>query len=377
MEGCNSQWKLAVAVTGLMVAVYLNGCLGASPAAESTAPTPLVQSEMETSPEDNSATAENELSDSIVGKENVVAIAAGANAFLNLLTESERSSIVYALDDPKRSNWSNLPAGLVRFDRNGIRIGDLNNDQTTALNEFLALSLSADGYRTVMEVVGADGVLAQSSNSRRLRFGADNYWLAFFGQPSATEPWGWQFGGHHLAFNVAVGAEHLTMSPTFIGVEPATYATGSQTAAPLEEELQAGLMLINSLAEDQQNASKVPRRPQETYTGAGKDGVIPNFEGSRVSIWSPGQQQSLLETVALWVGMMPNPSASLRLAEIESDLDETYFAWNGNLDGSGSIYYRIQGPQLIIEFSTQGRVAASGGHYHSVYRDPTNEYGLG
>ena len=377
MEGCNSQWKLAVAVTGLMIAVYLNGCLGASPAAESTAPTPLVQSEMETSPEDNSATAENELSDSIVGKENVVAIAAGANAFLNLLTESERSSIVYTLDDPKRSNWSNLPAGLVRFDRNGIRIGDLNNDQTTALNEFLALSLSADGYRTVMEVVGADGVLAQSSNSRRLRFGADNYWLAFFGQPSATEPWGWQFGGHHLAFNVAVGAEHLTMSPTFIGVEPATYATGSQTAAPLEEELQAGLMLINSLAEDQQNASKVPRRPQETYTGAGKDGVIPNFEGSRVSIWSPGQQQSLLETVALWVGMMPNPSASLRLAEIESDLDETYFAWNGNLDGSGSIYYRIQGPQLIIEFSTQGRVAASGGHYHSVYRDPTNEYGLG
>ena len=377
MQSCNSQWKLAVAVASLMVAVYLNGCLGAPAEEKSTAPAPTVQSDLETTSAEKGATAKNELSDSIVGKENVVAIAAGANAFLNLLTESERSSIVYALDDPKRSNWSNLPAGLVRFDRNGIRIGDLNNDQTTALNEFLGLSLSADGYRTVMEVVGADGVLAQSSNSRRLRFGADNYWLAFFGQPSATEPWGWQFGGHHLAFNVAVGADHLTMSPTFIGVEPASYATGSQTAAPMEEELQAGLMLINSLAEDQQTAAKVRRRPQESYTGAGKDGVIPNFEGSRVSVWSPGQQQSLLETVALWVGMMPNPSASLRLAEIESDLDETYFAWNGNLDGSGSIYYRIQGPQLIIEFSTQGRVAASGGHYHSVYRDPTNEYGLG
>ena len=377
MQSCNSQWKLAVAVASLMVAVYLNGCLGAPAEEKSTAPAPTVQSDLETTSAEKGATAKNELSDSIVGKENVVAIAAGANAFLNLLTESERSSIVYALDDPKRSNWSNLPAGLVRFDRNGIRIGDLNNDQTTALNEFLGLSLSADGYRTVMEVVGADGVLAQSSNSRRLRFGADNYWLAFFGQPSATEPWGWQFGGHHLAFNVAVGADHLTMSPTFIGVEPASYATGSQTAAPMEEELQAGLMLINSLAEDQQTAAKVRRRPQESYTGAGKDGVIPNFEGSRVSVWSPGQQQSLLETVALWVGMMPNPSASLRLAEIESDLDETYFACNGNLDGSGSIYYRIQGPQLIIEFSTQGRVAASGGHYHSVYRDPTNEYGLG
>lgn len=44
-------------------------------------------------------------------------------------------------------------------------------------------------------------------------------------------------------------------------------------------------------------------------------------------------------------------------------------------DGSGSVYYRIQGPHLLIEFSTQGNPGDSAGHNHSVYRDPTREYG--
>lgn len=33
------------------------------------------------------------------------------------------------------------------------------------------------------------------------------------------------------------------------------------------------------------------------------------------------------------------------------------------------------GPSLLIEFSTQSALGAAGGHYHSIYRNPTNEYG--
>ena len=64
------------------------------------------------------------------------------------------------------------------------------------------------------------------------------------------------------------------------------------------------------------------------------------------------------------------------MAEIEADLDGTYFGWHGNTDGSGPAYYRIQGPAVIIEYSTQSGVGADSGHYHSIYRDPTNEYGV-
>ncbi len=50
------------------------------------------------------------------------------------------------------------------------------------------------------------------------------------------------------------------------------------------------------------------------------------------------------------------------MAEIEAELAEVRFAWNGRTDGSGSIYYRIQGPTLLIEFSTRGSLGAAGGH---------------
>ena len=68
-------------------------------------------------------------------------------------------------------------------------------------------------------------------------------------------------------------------------------------------------------------------------------------------------------------------SAEVRLAEITAELGDTYFAWHGNADGSRRIYYPIQGPTLIIEFSTQGNLGGDAGHYLSIYRNPANEYG--
>ena len=73
--------------------------------------------------------------------------------------------------------------------------------------------------------------------------------------------------------------------------------------------------------------------------------------------------------------MLPPQNARMRMEEIESHLNDTYLAWHGPTDGAGAIYYRIQGPDLIIEFSTRGEIGAGSGHYHSIYRDPTNEYG--
>lgn len=199
--------------------------------------------------------------------------------------------------------------------------------------------------------------------------------LAFFGEPSAADPWAWQFGGHHLAVNVTVIRGRSYLSPTLVGIEPASYDAGGYTAAPLASEVEAGLALINSLDDDSREAAQVENRPRELWAGAGKDGVEPPMEGARVSEWNQAQQALLMDTVALWVGLLPSASAEIRLAEIRADLDTTRFAWYGEEDGSGAIYYRVQGPSLIIEFSTQGNLGHQTGHYHSIYRDPTNEYG--
>ena len=124
-----------------------------------------------------------------------------ANAFLDALGADQRSAALLALDSPLRPNWSNLPPSMTRFDHNGVRIGDLDAGQTELMHDFLRAALSPDGYAKVVGIVGAEDALAASSGRQ---LSADNYWLAFFGEPSANDPWGWQFGGHHLAVNVTV-----------------------------------------------------------------------------------------------------------------------------------------------------------------------------
>ena len=307
---------------------------------------------------------------SVAASETSAAVDA-ANAFLDALAKDQRSAALLAFDSPLRPNWSNLPPGMTRFERNGVRIGDLDAVQTALMHEFLRVALSPDGYAKVVGIVGAENALAASS-SRQLS--ADNYWLAFFGEPSLESPWAWQFGGHHLAVNATVIDGRSYLSPTLVAIEPASYEAEGVTVAPLAGEVQAGLALMKALDDAQRAAARV-QRPNELWAGAGKDGVLPPLEGSGVAAWSDPQQALLLDAVALWVGLLPAASAEARLAEIAADLADTYFAWHGDVDASRPIYYRIQGPTLIIEFATQSRLGGDRAHYHSIYRDPTNEYG--
>ena len=161
--------------------------------------------------------------------DNSAAVDAG-NAFLDSLTNDLRSDAILDFESSARSNWSNLPAGVSRFDRNGVRTGDLNATQLEAMHGFLDSALSTRGHETAIGVLGADAFLGESESEDR--FSDQNYWLAFFGEPAVSNVWGWQFGGHHLAINVTVADGRSYMSPTFIGVEPSTFPGGGTTVRP-------------------------------------------------------------------------------------------------------------------------------------------------
>ncbi|MCY4522141.1 MAG: DUF3500 domain-containing protein [Caldilineaceae bacterium] len=303
------------------------------------------------------------------------ASAVAAAVFLSQLDEGQRAAAVLPYDSDLISNWSNLPAGVLRFERNGVRIGDLDEMQQAALHHFLATAMSPYGYEVVTAVVAAEGVLEESARARRLGWNADNYWLAFFGEPSTTNAWRWQFGGHHLAINMSVRDGRISMSPTFLGIEPARFADAAGTHAPFMDRVDAGLAVINSLDGDIAAAALLDEHPDDLQSGAGPIGFVP-FEGASVDSFSPEQQKAVLDAVALWVNLMPVHSAQTRLAEIEAELQYAYFGWHGPTDGTGSIYYVIHGDAVLIEFSTEDPLGAAEGHIHSVYRDPTSEYGV-
>ena len=351
--------RLLVAAA-VLVAVVLVGCDGQA-ALKETSAQPLA----------STARAATAPAESAEGSPAVEA----ANAFIGTLTGEQRAAAVLAMGDSRRANWSNLPPGSVRFERNGVRIGDLDLEQIDAMHHFLASALSPTGYRTVLGIVRAEDALAESRASDRSRWSSDNYWLAFFGEPSESGAWGWQFGGHHLAVNVTVVDGRSYLSPTFLGIEPASYTVDGSTVAPLDPFVEAGLALIKGLDDEARAQAAIADRPGGVEAGAGRDSVIPDLEGAYVGDWSSEQQQMLLETIGLWVGLLDTQSTQARMDEVSSDLSSTHFAWNGDVSGDGPIYYRIQGPSLIIEFSTERGLGGGGGHYHSIYRDPTNEYG--
>lgn len=301
---------------------------------------------------------------------------AAAVAFRATLSDTEAARLVRPIDSPARRNWSNLPAGIVDFERSGLRLGDLQPDQLSAVFTFLAAGLGAHGYDTVGQIVAAEAVLSESTLASMLKWSATNYWLAFFGEPTAKGAWGWQFGGHHLAVNASLeGGSIVSLSPTFIGVEPASFDFQGRRYAPLADELADGIALMRVLPEATRRRALIDDRPDEVHAGPGADGIVPRAEGVSVTEWPAEARGMLLDLISHWLRIQPEENAIPRLAAIESALSDTRFAWHGSTQGDGDVYYRIQGPNLIIEFSTQGGIAADGGHYHSVYRDPSNEYG--
>ena len=88
------------------------------------------------------------------------------------------------------------------------------------------------------------------------------------------------------------------------------------------------------------------------------------------------QKALLLAAIKPWLSIQPSENAVPRMAEIEADLDRTSFAWIGANEVNTPAYMTIRGPTVIIELLlTGGNVRSGKGHYHTIYRNPTLEYG--
>src|SRR5262245_59099890 len=313
-------------------------------------------------------------------------IVSAAQAVVASLDEAGKAKVQFPFEGPQRTRWSNLPTGI--FERQGLRMGDLTPPQRGAVAKLLQAALSADGYRKVMEIVRGDEILRGNSGrgdgrggggagrgpggGRGLNFGEDEYYLAFIGTPSTTAPWMLQFGGHHLAINLTLGGGQASMTPSLPAAQPATYTFEGKEIRPLGKENDKAFALINALDAPQKSEAILSYRVADLVLGAGQHGHTIQPEGVRASRLSAAQQSMLLDLVREWAGIMADAYAEPRMAEIRANLPQTYFAWSGPTTSGSPAYFRIQGPTVVIEYAPQG---GSVDHIHTIYRDPTNEYG--
>jgi Protein of unknown function (DUF3500) len=316
-----------------------------------------------------------------------------ANKFLATLSDEQRRKVVYAYDDEQqRSRWSNLPTGVVP--RGGISLKNMSSDQQAAAMNLMATVLSPMGYEKVNQIRSADDDFKGNGSTRGLRgggppmgsgapfrrgdlFGKDLYYISFLGNPLTTAPWMLQFGGHHLALNITIDGTKGVLTPTLTGAQPATFKFNGQTIRPLGRESDKALALLQSLDEKQRQQAVLTYRVADLVLGPGQDGRKIAPEGIKVSAMNDKQRAMLLDLISEWAGIINENAASARMAELRADLGETWFAWSGPTafepGANITAYYRIQGPHLVIEHAPQHDEPAN--HVHTMYRDPTNDYG--
>ena len=307
-----------------------------------------------------------------------------ANSFLTMLDAGERAKAAFPFDSPQKTNWSNLPTGA--YQRNSLRLGDLTPAKHAAAMAVVAAALSTDGYRKVVDIMNADEVLKENRGGQTgaragapgrggrggAAFGKDEYYIAFLGTPSTSAPWMLQFGGHHLAINVTMVGRDNVLTPSLPAAQPARYTLNGQTIRPLGKENDKAFALMATLNADQRKQAILNYRVSDLVLGAGQDGKTIQPEGILATALNADQQAMMMDLAHEWVGILNDEGASARMAEIRSNLPRTYFAWSGATENGGIAYYRIQGPTVLIEYAPQQNDLD---HIHTIYRDPTNDYG--
>jgi hypothetical protein len=301
------------------------------------------------------------------GDLDVATAVAKVNAFLDSLDAQQRGKVLQEFNSDKKPRWSNLPVTAVP--RNGLRLGELTKPQRAAALDALAAVLSKEGFQKVIDIMNADDQLVKGGNQPR--FGTDNYYFALFGTPSATKPWMVQFGGHHLGLNVTVVGKETTLDPTHTGTQPDAFTRDGKTVRPLGAENDLAFKLVNLLDAEQRKQAVLGAKPRNLALGPGQDGKTIRPEGLKCAGLTDEQRATLVDLIGAWVHILPSDAAARRLAALKAKIDETYFAWYGPTTKGSAVYYRIQGPTLVIEYAPQGSTS----HIHTIIRDPGNDYG--
>lgn len=362
------------------------------------------------------------------------AVAAGmaeaAAAWLDALDPEQRRTAVGAVPaedatDAERRRWFYTPT-----DHGGLTFHEQRPAQQRAAMRLVATGLSTPAYVTVATVMGLENVLDHAEGFRVLfdrERGRDPglYYLRVFGDPGAGGAWGWRFGGHHVSLNnLVVERQLVSTTPCFLGADPATSPLlGGAVNRPLAlvEDLARELVrsLRPALAE---RAVLLPHAPSDIVTanrsrvsdgdrviplsGVWRDERFPDpAEQTKLQALSdaidetagysdddhaavsytqapkgvPGaelddEQRDLLRALlGTYLDRVPQEVSSLSRYDDDAALDAVHVAWAGPLEPGAPHYYRVQGPQLLLEWDNTQRGA---NHAHSVWRDPDADFGL-
>lgn len=294
-----------------------------------------------------------------------------ADAFLATLAPAQRARAVVAFNSEERFHWFYTPVS-----RKGISLKELNPSQREAGLALLRAGLSEQGFDKTQTIRKLEEVLRELEQDRGATRDPDLYFFTFFGEPSATGPWGWRYEGHHCSQNWTISKGKLIgSSPQFFGANPAEVHDGPMKGTRLlsaEEDL--GRALVKSLSSNQRSKAILSvAAPADILTSNARKAAIQEDKGIGYSQLSREQQGTLLALLEEYLGAQPRAQAQLRLDKIRrAGFEQIKFAWMGGLERGEGHYYRLQGTTFLIEFDNTQNNA---NHIHCVWRDFNGDWG--
>jgi len=319
-------------------------------------------------------------------------IAAAADQLVSQLSNEQKASVFYHIDDPKWRTWSN-PEFLLAH--KGIRLDEVTEPVRQSTMALLATILSTEGYEKAVAAMRINGYLGELVNGTKV-CNEWSYNICFFGEPSTTRPWGLSFYGHHLCLNIFFYRTQIIVSPWFTGAEPNIIDSGPHAGTRiLHEEERLGLQLMQSLSSEQQSKAQVyklmkdPAMPkgrwnhddQRHLCGAYRDNRIVPYEGITVAKMSSQQQQIVLGILEQYLLYLPAKSRQIHINHFQKHFAETHFCWIGAYGDEDPFYFRIQSPVILLEFDHHSGVFLTNKepakfHIHTLLRMPNGgDYG--
>jgi hypothetical protein len=300
------------------------------------------------------------------------AMTAAANALLAATPATQRAQLQQPFTLEARTDWHYTPRS-----RTGVAFKAMTPAQRAASQRLLAAALSEPGLAQVQSIIGLE-IALRALESFGLSRDPENYAIALFGPPHASEPWGWRIEGHHLSLHFTLARGQVVASlPQFLGANPAQVprdiAGGPrQGQRALGDPEDRAFALLGALSTAQRQRAVFSERPFgdiATRNAAQLEPLAP--VGLPFDAMDAAQQALLLRLVEAFAAVAEPSVAAQRLERVRSGgLGSLRFGWAGGFERGQPHYWRIQGAKFLIEWDNSG-----GNHVHSVWRDAEGDWG--
>jgi hypothetical protein len=320
-----------------------------------------------------------------------IEIKRSAQTFINSLTPLQKKRALLNFSDTARVQWNNLPVGLRA--RAGINIGSLSDTQRILVHRMLSASLSSQGYLKATSIMHLDNLLNMYVDTmhqrkemsdtvyqmlRGLKWSHQNYYIAIFGNPDTDTSWGYKIEGHHLSLNITFHKQQLSVTPLFVGTDPAEYPILEYAGwRVLSKEEDYGLKLIKALSPAQQKKATMSSDvPGDIITAAESGKRLIDYWGIKASELTKQQQELVKYMIREFVFNLEYEKALTEYNKIlKAGIQNIYFGWIGTYEEKEPHYYVLNGPTFLIEFDNNGGPRRVANHIHAIWREKGNEYG--